>query len=79
MMGDVMPTGDELRAKALDMAHRARQLQVEVDQLNDKPAKIAEDWSRISTLNLKIGHALGLGSIYANVAASAAIEGGARA
>lgn len=78
MMGDVMPTGEQLRAKALDMAHRARQLQVEVDQLNDKDRKSADDWSRISVLNIKIGHALHLGSIYANVAASAAIESGAR-
>lgn len=78
-MGDVLPAGDELRAKALDMAHRARQLQVQVDALQDKDRKSAEDWTQISALNLKIGHALGLGSIYANVAASAAIEGGAKA
>lgn len=78
MMGDVMPSGDELRAKALDMAHRARQLQVQVDELNDKDRKSTDDWDRIATLNRKIGHALGLGSIYANVAASAAIENGAR-
>lgn len=78
MMGDVMPTGDELRAKALDMAHRARQLQVEVDRLNELPKKSDADWSDIAAANRKIAHALQLGSIYANVAASAAIEGGAR-
>lgn len=78
MMGDAMPTGEDLRAKALDMAHRARQLQVRVDELQDRPSKTPQDWTEISALNLKIGHALGLGSIYANVAASAAIENGAR-
>jgi hypothetical protein len=75
MMGDVMPTSTELRAKALDMAHRARQLQVEVDQLNDKDRKTAEDWSQISVLNEKIRHALSLSSVYANVGVAAALEG----
>lgn len=77
-MSDELPTGDELRAKALAMASAARQLQTEVDAINAKPAKLSEDWTQLSVLNLKLGHALGLGSIYANVAASAAIEHGAK-
>lgn len=78
MMPDVIPSGDELRAKALDMAGRARQLQVQVDELHQREPKTPADWMQISTLNEKLRHALALGGIYANVAASAAIENGAR-